>query len=63
MEENLWWGYLHTCGSVMPKRYFDMRDLQEARESSFVQTVVNPFPAKDRADALAKLWEVFYGNT
>jgi len=47
-----WWAYLHTNGSVQVKRYFDERDLSEARESDFVQEVTQPFEALDRFDAI-----------
>ena len=52
-----WWGYRHINGSIQVKRYFDKRDLEEARESDFVDTVVSPFLAKDREDALVKIKE------
>jgi hypothetical protein len=50
-------------GSIHAKRYFDKRDIDESIESPFVERVCNPFPAINRDDALAKLREVFYGNT
>jgi len=34
------------------KRYFDKLDIDEAKESDFVEQVVYPFLAKDREDAL-----------
>ena len=48
----LWWGYLHTSGSIQAKRYFDKRDTDEAEESPFVQEVVYPFEASGRDEAL-----------
>ena len=42
---NRWWGYLHTDGSLHAKRYFDKRDLDEARESTFVAEIMEPFDA------------------
>lgn len=40
-----WWGYIHTNGSLQVKRYFDKRDLSEAEESPFVDTIYQPFEA------------------
>lgn len=48
----LWWGYLHDNGSVHVKRFFDQRDLAEARESDFVEAVTGPFKANSREDAM-----------
>ncbi|RLC99527.1 MAG: hypothetical protein DRI46_09280 [Chloroflexi bacterium] len=51
----LWWAYLHTdTRTIQVKRFFDHRDIAEARESSFVGQVIGPFEAKDRDAALAK---------
>lgn len=47
-----WWGYLHENGNILAKRYSDKRDLDDARESPFVQRVFGPFMAKDRKDAI-----------
>ena len=47
-----WWGYKHNCGSYQAKRYFEKLDITEAQESPFVESVVGPFLAKDRDDAL-----------
>ena len=47
-----WWGYKHVNGKYQAKRYFDQRDIQEAYESPFVDSVTNSFQAKDRNDAL-----------
>ena len=48
----LWWGYLHTSGTIQVKRCFDPRDLEDAYESPFVRFVVAPFPAEGREDAI-----------
>jgi hypothetical protein len=50
--EQLWWGYFHTNGHTQVKRYFDRRDLEDARESPFVKDYFGPFEAKDRNDVL-----------
>ncbi len=52
MSKNLWFGYLHTQGTLQAKRYFDKRDTDEAEESPFVKEVVYPFEASDREEAL-----------
>jgi hypothetical protein len=54
---NLWWGYLHTNGSIQVKRFFDQRDLSEAMESDFVDQTFGPFQATDRTQALSIIEE------
>lgn len=51
-NRNLWWGYVHTSGTLQAKRYFDPLDIQEAHQSPFCEQVVGPFEAKDRDEAL-----------
>jgi len=51
---NKWWGYRHINGSLQVKRYFDSRDLDDARDSDFVISYTGPFDASDRDDALLK---------
>jgi hypothetical protein len=51
-NKNWWWGYKHISGTYQAKRYFDKLDIDEAKESDFVEQVVYPFLAKDREDAL-----------
>ena len=53
-----WWAYIHTNGTIQLKRYFDDRDLQDARESPFVKDIIQPFDAFDRAAALAHVKKV-----
>lgn len=53
-----WWGYVHVSGSYHPKRYWDDKDLDSARESDFVLEVHGPFEAVSRHDALKKLVEL-----
>ena len=50
-----WWGYKHTSGTYIPKRYFGQTDIDEAHESPFCDIVVGPFMAKDWEDALEKV--------
>ena len=52
-EKNLWWGYKHISGTLQAKRYWDVRDTDEARESPFVDVIVFPFFAKNREEALS----------
>jgi len=49
---NQWYGYMHIHGPLHAKRFFDDKDLQEARESDFVEAVTGPFWAKDREHAI-----------
>lgn len=49
---NVWWGYLHTSGTIQAKRYFSPEDISEAHESPFVAQVVAPFSASDRDEAI-----------
>ena len=53
-----WWGYFHRNGSIQVKRFFDVRDIEEAAESPFVLNIVNPFEAEGREDALVKMTKV-----
>jgi hypothetical protein len=48
----LWWGYLHTSGTLQAKPYFEPLDIQEAQESPFCEKVVGPFQAYGRDEAL-----------
>lgn len=41
-DEIRWWGYIHTSGSLHAKRYFDKRDIEEAKESPFCARVFGP---------------------
>ena len=52
---NLWWGYLHENDSLHVKRYWDIRDIQEAKASPFCKVVYGPFKARNRKHAMEKL--------
>lgn len=54
---NLWWGYLHSNGTIQVKRYFDVEDLMEARGSPFVDKVFQPIQAENREDAIRQFKE------
>lgn len=56
---NLWWGYLHTSGTIQAKRYFGKQDIDEAFESLFCDIVYGPFPADNREEAIHHLQEQF----
>ena len=47
-----WWAYRHINGTIQVKRYFDARDLEDARESDFVKLYTLPFDADSREDAI-----------
>lgn len=49
----LWWGYIHTNGTLHVKRYFNDKDLDDARYSHFVIKIFMPFEAKDNEEALS----------
>jgi hypothetical protein len=59
-----WWGYLHSNGLLQLKRWFgDVKDYTEDCEGNdFVQQVVEPFIASDRATALRILNERLGGS-
>jgi len=54
-REIQWWGYVHIDGSLQVKRYFSAKDLTEARESPFVESVYGPWEVNGRDDAISKL--------
>ena len=56
---NKWWGYLHINGSIQAKRFFDNKDIDEARDSDFVLATSWAFDAVNRKDALRQLKEIF----
>lgn len=51
----MWYGYMHVSGSIHLKRYNDSGDIDEARESDFVEQVYGPFAAKTQSEALTIL--------
>lgn len=62
MELYDWWGYLHTSGTIHAKRYFNIKDIQEATESPFVKRVCPPFRAANHDEALKKVEEYLGAN-
>jgi hypothetical protein len=57
MEKTMWWGYLHSNGTIQVKRWFgDRKDYTEDCEGNdFVVRVVPPFAADTREAAVAHL--------
>ena len=57
MENTMWWGYLHSNGTIQVKRWFgDRKDYTEDCEGNdFVVRVVPPFAADTREAAVAHL--------
>lgn len=53
MDKNMWWGYLHSNGTVQVKRWLgDHKDYTEdCIGNPFVVKVVKPFEAESREDA------------
>lgn len=53
MQENMWWGYLHSNNSVQVKRWFgDRKDYTEDCEgNAFVLQVIKPFVANSKEEA------------
>jgi len=58
-NEMMWWGYLHSNGSLQVKRWFgDRKDyLDDCRGNDFVQRVASPFVATSREEAIKILQE------
>lgn len=54
MDKLMWWGYLHSNGTVQIKRWFgDHEDYKgDCYGNPFVQIVVPPFEADSRDEAL-----------
>lgn len=54
MDKIMWWGYQHQNGSIQVKRWFgDHKDYTEdCVDNDFVVTVVRPFEAQTRDDAI-----------
>ncbi len=57
-----WWGYLHNNGSIHTKRYFDVEDILEAEESSFVKEIMPPFPTENEKTARKIVIAFFEGD-
>jgi len=56
--KNLWWGYIHSNGSIQVKRFFGQLDIDDANESPFVDRVYGPWKCATRAEAIAKIKEM-----
>ena len=51
-DKIIWWGYVHENGSIQVKRYWDKGDIDEAMESPFCKTIIQPFPCDNRDKAI-----------
>ena len=49
--KTLWYGYVHTNGELLIKRYFSEEDLQEADASPFVVDRTDKIEAETRGEA------------
>lgn len=57
-QNSLWWGYRHSAGSVQAKRFLDSKDIDEAHASPFCESVVGPFAATSREEAIKRVREL-----
>ena len=56
MEDALmWYGYRHIDGTIHAKRYFRPDDIQECRESNFVEDIYGPFECDSRTKAMEQI--------
>lgn len=49
----LWWGYLDTDGIITVKKYTTDWDIQKVEQLPFCKGIFSPFPAADKAHAMA----------
>jgi hypothetical protein len=56
-DRNLWWGYKHVNGTIQAKRCFSHEVMIDAYDSDFIETVVPPFEADSREEALKIITE------
>jgi len=63
-DKQMWWGYLHTAGTIHVKRWFgDPRDYTEACiDNPFVARVMPPFESASREEAEKRVIAVFKAN-
>lgn len=54
-NQQLWWGYVHVNRHVQAKRYFSPDDVNDAYNSPFVRSVIEPFYANGREEAIEKI--------
>ena len=54
MSKAMWWGYLHSNGTIQVKRWFgDVKDYtDDCYGNPFVKQVIEPFEADSREEAL-----------
>lgn len=51
-DKLIWWGYLHINKTIQVKRFFGVKDIQDAHESPFVAKIFGPFEAQSRDEAI-----------
>lgn len=50
-----WWAYIHINGNILVKRFFSYEDMEEARDSQFVEDLAGPWEcSKEEAEKKAK---------
>jgi hypothetical protein len=61
-NKNMWWGYLHSNGTVQVKRWFgDHEDYTgDCSCNPFVQQVVKPFEANTYEEAFHRIQKEVY---
>lgn len=54
LNDNMWWGYLHSNGTIQCKRWFgDHKDYtDDCIGNDFVVNVIPPFKTNNREDAM-----------
>lgn len=45
------WAYRHVNGKISVKRFTDQDAVEDAYDSNFVDSVLDPYPAKNRLEA------------
>ena len=62
--KTMWWGYLHSNGTIQCKRWFgDKKDYQDdCYDNPFVKFVIPPFEAETRDAAMEHLKKMLGEN-
>jgi hypothetical protein len=63
LSNNMWWGYLHSNGTIQVKRWFgDHKDYtDDCYNNDFVSLILSPFKANTRKDAVKHIEKVLRG--
>lgn len=63
MPEDLWWyGYEHTSGSVIVKRYYTGLDIYFAKKSPNCKKITEAFKSENKETALDDATELLKGE-